>query len=254
MFSPSLTAPLRSSPARWMYGGRSNAPQLSPSACTPPGVPSRISNRQAKSRSMPLGWPPPVSLAKNPVLAGCSCGRWFQFRLTRILPKPRPAPLSSEILSPRFSSVIFESEIFGAGAGAGAGVGANAGAGAGAGTGAAADDAASVPPKCASSAAMPPLKPWPTAPKRQAPSRRYTSARITAFSSAKSAPLNGKVAAPPMAMLPGAIARMVPPPSSAPVNTRRSIEAGKASRLSWNVAAPADRVRRTAPSGLASWL
>jgi hypothetical protein len=106
----------------------------------------------------------PVMRARKPVFsgAGAAVADWFQFRLTWMRPYPGAPRLSSETLSPRFSSVTLDSEIL-AGAGAAAGDG---------GGGGVAARGASLPPKCASSVDSPPLKPWPTAPKRQTPSLR----------------------------------------------------------------------------------
>src|SRR3990170_2756035 len=88
-FSPPVTVPERSSPSRKTYGVASRAPKLLPSAWTTPLLPSWVSQRAPRSRSM---LPDSARLRKPPVLGA----PWVQFRLTRIWP-PAPCALVSEI-------------------------------------------------------------------------------------------------------------------------------------------------------------
>src|ERR1700712_2336707 len=108
MFSPEVTAPVRSSPSSLIHGGRSSDPNELPSACTTPLLPSDNSYRQPRSRPTPLG-AAAANRLKNPppVGAGAPCD---QFRLIRIVPDP-PPDFVSDICGAAWVSVTFCSEI-----------------------------------------------------------------------------------------------------------------------------------------------
>src|ERR1700712_1265170 len=88
MFSPEVTAPVRSSPSSLIHGGRSREPNELPNAWTTPLLPSDNSYRQPRSRSTPFVAAAPSRLKKPPpVGAGAPCD---QLRLIRIVPEPPP--------------------------------------------------------------------------------------------------------------------------------------------------------------------
>src|SRR3954464_12900772 len=103
-FSPLAEAPVRSSPSRWMYGGRCREPYALPRAWTTPLRPSASSYRahRSRSRSEWLAAARP-SLAPQPL----NCLRLCQLRFTRIAPEVPPC-LASETLGASFVRVTLE--------------------------------------------------------------------------------------------------------------------------------------------------
>src|SRR5689334_1081018 len=90
-FSPLATAPVRSSPSRWMYGGWCSAPKALPSAWTTPLRPSDSSYRAQRSRSRSLC----VATARPRLLPHPeNCLRTCQLRLTRMAPDVPPCLVS----------------------------------------------------------------------------------------------------------------------------------------------------------------
>src|SRR2546427_2084486 len=124
-FSPLATAPVRSSPSRWMYGGRCRAPKALPRAWTTPLLPSVSSYRAHRSRSrsacMATARPRLLHHPEN-------CLRICQLRFTRIAPEVPPC-LASETAGAALVSVTLLKRT-GCAGGAGGGGGCTAAGGA----------------------------------------------------------------------------------------------------------------------------